>query len=143
MNLAMSYDAKTALALIANLRNLADHIELNGPGVIVGGTLSINVENDLIHSESERGHYQAHVRAVDITVEANLRLRGRMKSPMNGLKPTRAEDGFIVRWDGKPPRAPKRGEYYLAGWNVENDPGYVRQATRNLKRAYFIYEECT
>ena len=63
MNLSMSYDAKTAIAMTANLRNLADHIELNGPGVIVGGTLSINVENELIHSESERGHYRAHVRA--------------------------------------------------------------------------------
>lgn len=143
MNLAMSYDAKTAIALIANLRNLADHIELNGPGVIVGGTLSINVENELIHSESERGHYRAHVRATDITVEANLQLRGRYESPMNGLKMMRAEDGVIVRWDGKHPRAPKRGEYYLAGRNVENDPGYTRKATRDLKRAYFIYEECT
>ena len=143
MNLSMSYDAKTAIAMIANLRNLADHIELNGPGVIVGGMLSINIENELIHSESERGHYQAHVRATDITVEANLQLCGRSESPMNGLKMMRAEDGFIVRWDGKPPRAPKRGEYYLAGWNVENDPGYTRKATRNLKRAYFIYEECT
>lgn len=143
MNLAMSYDAKTALALIANLRNLADHIELNGPGVIVGGTLSINLENELIHSEGERGNYRAHVRATEITVEANLHLLGRTHSPERGLKATRAEDGFIVRWDGKPPRAPKRGEHYMAGWNVENDPGYVRKATRNLKRAYFIYEECS
>ena len=143
MNLAMPYDAKTALALIANLRNLADHIELNGPGVIVGGTLSISVENELIHSESERGHYRAHVRATDITVEANLQLRGRYESPMNGLKMMRAEDGVIVRWDGKHPRAPKRGEYYLAGWNVENDPGYTRKATRDLKRPYFIYEKCS
>ena len=111
MNLAMSYDAKTAIALIANLRNLADHIELNGPGVIVGGTLSINVENEVAHSESERGHYRAHVRATDITVEANLQLCGRSESPMNGLKMMRAEDGLIVRWDGKPPRAPNVAMY--------------------------------
>ncbi len=139
MNIAMSYDAKTAIAMIANLRNLADHIELNGPGVIVGGTLSINVENEVIHSEGERGRYQAHVKATDITVEANLQLRGRCESPSHGLKASRAEDGFIVRWDGKPPRAPKRGEYY----NIGDDTNWVRQATRNLKRAYFIYEECT
>ena len=97
MNLSMSYDAKTAIALIANLRNLADHIELNGPGVIVGGTLSINIENEVIHSEGERGHYQAHVRATDITVEANLQLRGRCEAPSHGLKATRAEDGAIVQ----------------------------------------------
>lgn len=140
MNIAMSYDAKTALALIANLRNLADHIELNGPGVIVGGTLSINLENELIHSEGEHGNYRAHVRATEITVEANLHLLGRTHSPERGLKATRAEDGFIVRWDGKPPRAPKRNEYYEVRGD---DTGWVRQATRNLKRAYFIYEECS
>ena len=136
----MICDTKTAIALIARLRNLADHIELNGPGVIVGGDLTINVENELIRSESERGPYRAQVRATEITVESSIRLLGRAESPNRGLKATRAEDGFIVRWDGKPPRAPKRNEYYEVR---DDDTGWVRQATRNLKRAYFIYEECS
>ena len=135
MKLDTSYDAKTAIEIIANLRKIADHIELNGPGVIVGGALSITLENELIHTEIERGQYLAHVRATEITVEANLHLLGRTHSPLGGLKSTQAEDGAVVRWDGNPPRAPKRGEHYMAG--------YVRQATRNLKRAYFIYEECS
>ena len=36
-------------------------------------------------------------RATDITVEANLQLRGRYESPMNGLKMMRAEDRPLAR----------------------------------------------
>ena len=139
----MIYDTKTAIALIARLRSLADHIELNGPGVIVGGDLTITTKNELTRSESELGQYRVRVRATEITVESNLWLLGRYESPLRGLKEVWAEDGAVVRWDGKPPRAPSRGDYYLAGCNDENDPGYVRRAARTLKRAYFIYEECS
>ena len=61
--------------------------------------------------------------------------------PKNGLKPAKSiGEGVLVRWDGDPPRAPKKGEYYNAAEEPCINSPDIYHCKRARKTKFFIYE---
>lgn len=131
---------KAAVSLVSELRELADFIERHGPAVYLGGGLAIDIQDDFSRHVTFDGaaiRNQPVARTLQLNADMQLRLHPAPEAPALGLKKRRATDGAIVRWDGKPQRAPKRGEYYM----YPDDEGrQVFRAANDHKKPKWIME---
>jgi hypothetical protein len=133
----MKFTVKEAAALVEVLRNTAKHIEDNGPAVLLDCNLFLNFDYEQI--DFGRGRL-APCGVKSITLEGKVNMRdGLLFAPSCGIKPVRSEPGPTYRWDGQPPRAPKKGEHYLSA----DAPTWVSLATRDLKKPRHIMQECS
>lgn len=137
----MRHTVKDAIGAIQALRQVADHIEQNGPNVMIGGVLTVDIEHEAIDIHDWAGNVAARRNGpMSITLNTDLVMRGALPyAPSCGLRKVSGEGG-AYQWDGEPPRAPKKGEHYLA-----NDPvtWVSRRATRNLKKPRHIMQKCS
>lgn len=132
--------AEYTTRLVAELRQIANHIENNGPAVILSGGLAVSLERDVAEWRSFGEHVGHVVKATTISVFCDLVLSGNMDAPDLGLKLRRATDGTIVRWDGKPQHAPRRGEYYMY---PDDEDRQVFRATSHHMKAKWVMEEAS
>ena len=123
-----------AVMTVALLREAADYIERNGQYVIASGDFSVSIDNDLKEFVDGGGRVIGHmVGDRTIAITSDLVMRSDMPyAPRVGIKPFRiARKDY--RWDGEPPRPPKKGELYVRWSQAE-----VKTATRDLKKAQYI-----
>lgn len=141
------YDMTAALGAIALLRHIANHIERSGPSAMLHGTLSLDTESRPV-SIAEFGDGSSRTAAAAAKAIAGSKVYvlnadftfGHSKSyaPSFGIRQVGCE-GELYRWDGSPPRPPKKGEFYLHS----DAPTWVSRAGRDLKRPKHIMTLCT
>lgn len=122
--------------IIDELRRFASVLERCGPGAYCGGGIAFSLDQDTLATADHNGVMrEIPVGHPTITLDSNLSLREGVACPEYGLKP-RMPDGRppVVGWDGKPPRPPKRGEFY------SDDGMAVERAKSNRKTPKWIYE---
>lgn len=130
MPIIKNMDLASAVAVVERLRMIADHIEQGGPAVYLSGGVAVNLNRD--------SHEHAFGRVAGtqtIELQSDLTLRGvPWYAPQQGIKMFLANDGAFYRWNGEPPRPPKKGEFYCIGDEVKCAP-------RDLKRPRYIVQE--
>ena len=132
---------KAAEALVDTLRQLAAHIESNGPAAYLSGGVVIDFEQETydLHDSLSGRVVRRLCGPRTINVKSDLALRGGVSyAPSLGIKQTICA-GIRYQWDGEPPRAPKRGDFYLSS----DAPTWVSRATRDLKRPRHIMQKCS
>lgn len=136
------YDMTAALGAIALLRDLADHIERSGPAAMLQGGISLDTETmtvDMRRLDSPIAvHAIAGSKVYVLNADFTFGTRGLSYAPSCGIREVDCS-GKRYRWDGKPPRPPKKGDLYLSS----NAPTWVSRTGRDLKRPKHIMTLCT
>jgi len=136
------WTAQTTVDLVAAIRNVADHIERLGPNCLsLGSRLFVNTK--FSEPTPGLGMCSYENRPLCHLVDANIIMTAEMpgQHPKNGLKPAKSiGEGVLVRWDGQPPRGPKKGEYYNAAEEPCINSPDIYHCKRARKTKFFIYE---
>ena len=126
--------AETA-SVADTLRQLADHLEAGGPAAYVSGALIVDYGREFVAESLSENAVQRSPGPGRITVHANLVLRDQVEAPPGGVAAQHDQTWRLpLRWDGKPMRVPKDGEWY----RVRNE-FYI--AGSRKRKAHWIYEE--
>lgn len=124
-----------AAAMADSLRRIADMLERGGPRAYVSGAITIDHRNDTAATPLSDHVVQRDLGLAYVEVVADLVLRPNLNAPPGGVKThTERASGVQLRWDGKPMRAPRKGEWYRVKTRFLN-------ASSNFKSPHWIYEE--
>ena len=133
---------QTTVDLVEAIRRVADHIERLGPHCLSDNS-TLSVDTRFTDFRPGTGVVLVETRPATHTVTSNIIVRAEMLGlhPKNGLRPARSlDEGVLVRWDGEPPRAPKKGEYYNAAEEPCINSPDIYHCKRARKTKFFIYE---
>ena len=132
-------DLASAVAIVDHLRMIADHIEQGGQNVYLSGGLLVNANNEIREHNDGFRRVASQAGRSTIELQSDLTLRGVPSyAPNQGIRRFRAENSRYYRWDGEPPRPPKKGEMYSPN---SFDLFTVKYALRDLKKPRYIVQE--
>ena len=134
----MDWTPEKAANLAHALRETADLIERRGPACLSDNSF-VSVSLEYVRASDSR-RVILHTEPVTYAVTCNISI-GLTTCPKNGIKPARViGHNVIVRWDGNPPRPPKKGEYYNTVDEPELNSPDIYKCIRARRKSFYIYE---